>query len=134
MSKSYGNAISLCESPDELAAKVRKMVTDPQRVRRQDPGNPDVCSVFDYHKVLTKDKLDWITEGCRTASIGCVQCKNLLVERLNGLLEPFRAKRRELEADPGFVDKVISEGNARAREAAEQTMRRVRKALHLPVD
>jgi tryptophanyl-tRNA synthetase len=131
MSKSYGNAINLSDSPDEVAQKVRMMVTDPARVRRQDPGNPDVCNVFSYQKLLSPDKLEWIDQGCRTATIGCVDDKNLLIERLNKLLDPIRAKRGELEADPSIVDRVLQEGNARAREAGEATMRRVRKALKL---
>lgn len=132
MSKSYNNCIYLSDSVNEVTRKVMQMVTDPQRVRREDPGNPDVCSVFDYQKILSKDKLEWIDKGCRSASIGCVDDKKLLAERLNALLEPFRAKRRELEANPKEVDRVIEEGNARAREVAETTMRRVRKALNLP--
>ncbi|KPL12298.1 tryptophan--tRNA ligase [candidate division BRC1 bacterium SM23_51] len=132
MSKSYDNCIYLSDSADEVTDKVMQMVTDPQRVRREDPGNPDICSVFDYQKILSKDRLDWIDKGCRSASIGCVDDKKLLAERLNALLEPFRAKRRALEANPQEVDRVIEEGNARARAAAETTMRRVRKALNLP--
>jgi tryptophanyl-tRNA synthetase len=131
MSKSYGNCIYLSDPAEEVAEKTRQMVTDPQRVRRQDPGNPDVCSVFAYQKLLSQDKLEWIDKGCRTAEIGCTDDKKLLIERLNGLLEPFRAKRRELEANPRIVDRVLEEGNARARAAAEATMRRVRKALKL---
>jgi len=131
MSKSYGNCIYLSDSADEVARKANEMVTDPQRVRRQDPGNPDVCSVFSYQKLLSKDNLEWIDRGCRTASIGCVDDKKLLIGRLNALLEPFRAKRRELEANPRVVDRVLEEGKTRAREVAETTMRRVRKALKL---
>jgi len=131
MSKSYGNCIYLSDPPEEVAFKAKQMVTDPARVRRQDPGNPDVCSVFSYQKILSKDKLEWIDKGCRTAQIGCTDDKKLLVERLNGLLEPFRAKRKELEANPRIVDRVIEEGNARARATAEATMKRVRKTLKL---
>lgn len=133
MSKSYNNCIYLSDSEQEVTRKVMQMVTDPQRVRREDPGNPEVCSVFSYQKILSRDKLDWIEQGCRTASIGCVDDKKLLAERLNALLEPFRKRRAELEADPSEVDRVLEQGNARAREVAEATMRRVRKALKLPV-
>jgi len=131
MSKSYGNCIYLSDSADDVAEKVRQMVTDPQRVRRQDPGNPDVCSVFSYQELLSQDKLEWIEKGCRTAEIGCTDDKNLLIERLNAMLEPFRARRREIESDPHRVDRVLKDGNARAREVAETTMRRLRKALKL---
>lgn len=133
MSKSYNNCIYLSDPADVVNRKVMQMVTDPQRVRRQDPGNPDVCNVFAYQKIVSPDKLEWINEGCRSATIGCVENKKLLAERLNVLLEPFREKRRELEADPQTVDRVLEAGNARAREAAEVTMRRLREALHLPV-
>lgn len=131
MSKSYDNAINLSDSPDEVAQKVRIMVTDPARVRRRDPGNPDICNVFSYQKLFSPDKLEWIDKGCRTAMIGCMDDKKVLIERLNVMLEPIRAKRREIEADVGMVDRVLEEGNVRAREVAEQTMRRLRKALHL---
>ena len=131
MSKSYGNAIYLSDPPEVVAQKVREMVTDPARVRRQDPGNPDVCNVFSYQKLLSPDKLEWIEGGCRTAAIGCVDDKKLLTERLNVLLEPIRARRREIEAAAGLVERVLEEGNARARDVAESTMRRVRKALKL---
>jgi len=131
MSKSYGNCIYLSDSADEVTQKVRQMVTDPQRVRREDPGTPDVCSVFSYQELVSKDKLEWIEKGCRTAGIGCTDDKKLLAERLNALLEPFRVKRRELEANPQIIDRVLEEGNTRAREAAEATMRRVRKALKM---
>jgi len=131
MSKSYGNAIYLSDPPEEVARKAKLMVTDPARVRREDPGNPDVCSVFSYQKQVSPDKLEWIDKGCRTATIGCMDDKKLLIERLNALLDPIRAKRRELEANPRLVERVLEEGNARARDAAEATMRRVRKALKI---
>ncbi|MBM3334781.1 tryptophan--tRNA ligase, partial [Candidatus Sumerlaeota bacterium] len=131
MSKSYGNAIYLSDPPKVVAEKVREMVTDPARVRRQDPGNPDVCNVFSYQKLLSPDKLEWIDNGCRTAAIGCVDDKKLLTERLNVLLEPIRERRREIEAEAGLVERVLEDGNAGARDAAEGTMRRVRKALKL---
>jgi len=131
MSKSYGNAINLSDSHEEVARKVRIMVTDPARVRRNDPGNPDICNVFSYQKILSPDKLEWIDKGCRTAGIGCMDDKKVLSERLNKMLDPIRERRREIEADAGLVDRVLEEGNVRAREAAEATMRRVRKCLHL---
>jgi tryptophanyl-tRNA synthetase len=133
MSKSYDNCVYLSDTAERIEWKVKQMVTDPARVRRQDPGNPDVCSVFAYQKILSKDKLDWIDKGCRSAEIGCMDDKRLLAERINALVEPFREKRREIEADPAYIDRVLAEGRERATEAAEATMRRVRKALHLPV-
>jgi len=134
MSKSYGNAIYLSDSAREVWEKIRTMMTDPARVRRSDPGNPDICPVFDYDKILCKDKLEWVDTGCRTATIGCIDNKKVLTERLNALLAPMREKRCELEAKPEIVDRILAEGNARARTAAEATMRRLRQALHLPVE
>jgi tryptophanyl-tRNA synthetase len=134
MSKSYGNAVFLSDPAEEVWQKLRTMVTDPARVRRQDPGNPDVCPVFDYDKILAKDKLEWVDHGCRTAEIGCIDDKKMLNERMQAFLEPIRARRRELEANPHIVDAVIERGTRRAREAAESTMRRVRKALNFPVE
>lgn len=134
MSKSYDNCIYLSDPPKVVKQKVMTMVTDPQRVRREDPGNPDVCNVFSYQKIFSPDKLDWIDEGCRTAGIGCVDNKKLLLERIEALLAPFRERRSELESNLDEVDRILAEGNARAREVAEATMRRVRGALNFPVD
>lgn len=129
MSKSYNNSIELRETPKSLKAKVQKMVTDPQRVRRNDPGNPEVCSIYAYHKVYNPERLEELAHGCRTAGIGCGDCKGILYERLNNMLEPYRVKRQELEGNLAYVDEVIREGEKKAHEVATETMDTVRKAM-----
>ncbi len=129
MSKSYNNSIELRETPKSLNAKIRKMVTDPQRIRRDDPGDPEVCSVYSYHKVYNPDKLEEISNGCKTAGIGCGDCKGILYEKLNTMLEPYREKRKELEADMAYVDRIITEGEAKAHDVAAKTINEIRKAM-----
>ncbi|MFZ2959276.1 MAG: tryptophan--tRNA ligase [Candidatus Ozemobacteraceae bacterium] len=129
MSKSYNNAIELRETPENLKNKVQQMITDPARVRRQDKGNPDVCTVFAYHKIYTQERLTEIAEGCRSAGIGCRDCKGILFERLNTMLEPIRAKRMQLETRKGLVAEVLAAGEKRAREEAEKTMDQVRRVM-----
>ena len=132
MSKSYDNAIYLKDSEKEVQAKVREMVTDPARVRKTDPGTPEVCSVFGYHEIFTAGERDEIADACRTAQIGCVQCKNKLATSLNGVLEPIRERREELAADADAVERIVERGNAQARETAESTMQELRQTLSLP--
>jgi tryptophanyl-tRNA synthetase len=129
MSKSYNNGIYLRETPESLKKKIQMMVTDPARVRRNDPGNPEVCTVYSYHKIYTKDRLDEIAQGCRTAGIGCRDCKGILFERIESMLEPIRAKRDEIESRPGFVEEVLVNGEKRAHQVAGQTLENVRKAM-----
>jgi tryptophanyl-tRNA synthetase len=138
MSKSYGNAITLSESNDDIRKKTKVMVTDPARKRRTDPGNPDVCPVFDWHKLFSTEERDpgrqkWVREGCTTAGIGCIDCKAAMAENLIKWIEPVRARRLQYENDPKSVLKVLDEGSAKARESAQQTMHRVRDAIfHWP--
>jgi tryptophanyl-tRNA synthetase len=129
MSKSYQNSIELRDSSEELKNKVHLMITDPQRVRRNDPGNPDVCTVFTYHKIYTPDRLEEIAGGCRSAGIGCRDCKNILRERLDAMLEPIRQRRVELERKPEYIREILAEGEKKARKTAEETMAEVRRAL-----
>lgn len=132
MSKSYNNTIQITEPAEEIEKKVSVMVTDPARVRRKDPGNPEKCSVWDYHKVFTDPKhYDWIWQGCTTAGIGCRDCKKLLSDEINAKFEPARQKRAELERDPDVWKDVLCEGNKKARARAQQTMQHVREKLHL---
>ena len=101
MSKSYGNAITLSESDADIRAKTKVMVTDPARKRRTDPGNPDVCPVFDWHKLFSPPPtLEWAANGCRTAGIGCIECKSAMADNLIKWIEPVRARRLEFEKDP----------------------------------
>jgi len=130
MSKSYGNAITLSESDDDIRKKSKVMVTDPARKRRTDPGNPDVCPVYDWHKLFSSpDTLKWAAEGCRSADIGCIECKAKMADHLIDWIAPIRERRVEYEKHPRRVLEVIDAGSAKAREVAKVTMQRVREAV-----
>ena len=132
MSKSYGNTVMLAEEPDEIERKVRTMKTDPARRRRRDPGDPDKCPVFDLHRVYSEDACRaWAAEGCRTASIGCIDCKKPLIETVRKELAPIREAAKEYRNNPGFVESVLREGSERAREEAKSTLDDVRAAIGL---
>jgi len=133
MSKSEDNHIELAATPAETTKRVMSMVTDPARIRRTDPGNPDVCNVFSFHKVFSSpDEVAMVNTECRRAGIGCVDCKKLMANNLNASLEPFRARRAELEKRPDGVWDVLRDGARRARTIAEKTMEEVRAAVGLP--
>jgi tryptophanyl-tRNA synthetase len=130
MSKSYGNFISLSEPDDSIRTKSRAMMTDPARKRRTDPGNPDVCPVYDWHKLFSpSETLQWAAEGCRSAGIGCIECKTAMADNLIKWIAPVRARREEYAAHPGKVLQIIDEGSVKAREVAQKTMARVREAV-----
>jgi tryptophanyl-tRNA synthetase len=130
MSKSYGNFISLSESDESIRTKSRAMITDPARKRRTDPGNPDVCPVYDWHKLFSPpETLAWSAEGCRTAGIGCIECKMSMADHLIKWIEPVRARREEYAAHPDKVLRILDEGSGKAREVAQKTMSRVRDAV-----
>ena len=130
MAKSYGNAIWLSEGPDEIRVKVRNMMTDPQRQRRTDPGRPEVCPVFAWHKLFSPPAtVAWSDQGCRTAGIGCIECKAAMADHLVKWIEPIQARRKELEARPEEVWSILNAGSKKAQKAARRTMRRVRSAL-----
>ena len=133
MSKSLNNHIELASTPEETTARVREMVTDPARVRRTDPGNPDVCNVYSMHKIFSPQAdVDMVNVECRRAGIGCVDCKKLLAKNLNAHLEPFRAKRAELASRSDYITDVLNDGARRACVIAEQTIQEVREAIQLP--
>jgi tryptophanyl-tRNA synthetase len=133
MSKSLNNHIELASTPDETIKRVMQMVTDPQRIKRTDPGNPDICNVFSLHKVFSSpDEISMIDTECRRAGIGCVQCKQILARNLNTHLEPFREKRAQLDKNPEEVWDILEDGKKRARAIASQTMSEVRQAIGLP--
>jgi len=133
MGKSLNNHIELAATPEETQKRVMQMVTDPARLRRNDPGNPDVCNVFSMHKIFSSpEEIEMINRDCRTAALGCVDCKKLFAKNLNKNLEPFRARRAEIAAKPGQVWDVLHDGAQRARTLAEETMKEVRAALQLP--
>ena len=132
MSKSYNNAIYLSDSPKEISAKIPRMITDPQRARKSDPGNPDVCNVFEFHKTYTDKKtVEGINKECRSALIGCVECKKLMAQNLVIALEPIREKRAYYEGRPQMVDDMIEAGRLKAGAVAKQTMQEVRTAIKL---
>lgn len=133
MSKSLNNHIELAATPEETTLRVMQMVTDPQRMRRSDPGRPEVCNVFSMHKIFSPaDEVGMIDVECRRAGIGCVDCKKRFAANLNSSLAPFRQRRSKFAADPGYVMDVLEDGAKRARAIAEQTMSEVRAAVGLP--
>jgi tryptophanyl-tRNA synthetase len=132
MSKSYHNTISLRDDPAAVAQKLKTMPTDPARVRRSDPGDPEKCPVWQFHQVYSdQDTLDWVQEGCRSAGIGCLQCKQPVVDAVVRELEPVQRRARELEADPAGVRGIMAEGCERARAVAAETMTEVREVMGL---
>jgi tryptophanyl-tRNA synthetase len=133
MSKSLNNHIELASTPEETIKRVKEMVTDPARVKRTDPGNPDVCNVYTMHKIFSpQPDVDMVNVECRRAGIGCVDCKLLFAKNLNKHLEPFRAKREELASRQSYVQDVINDGGKRARAIAQKTIAEVREAIALP--
>ncbi len=130
MSKSLNNHIELAATPEETEKRVMQMVTDPQRIKRTDPGNPDICNVYTLHKIFSSSgEVEEINRDCRVAEIGCVDCKRKLAANLNKHLEPFRAKRAVLEKDPDKVRDILLDGAKRARVLASETMEEVRTAI-----
>jgi len=133
MSKSYGNTIGLAEDEASVRGKLKTMMTDPARKRRTDPGDPAKCPVFDLHKVFSTEKTRaWASEGCRTAGIGCIECKSALADHLVSHLEPIAKRRHEYERRPDDVRDIFVAGAGRAGEVAESTMADVREAVKLP--
>ena len=130
MSKSYNNTIGLREDPESVESKIRTMQTDPARVRRNDPGNPDICPVFALHEVYSADDVrQWATEGCKSAGIGCVDCKQPLIDAINSEQEIIRQRAVQFEEDSDLVHAVIAEGSERARAVARETMEEVKAAV-----
>jgi tryptophanyl-tRNA synthetase len=130
MSKSYGNSIYLSDSAEETSKKIMSMVTDTERVRRADPGDPERCVAFNLHRIyVPQEKLDEIIPACKGATIGCVDCKKLLSGCINERLAPFRARRDELASKPQFVDDILADGSCRASKISDTVMAEVRSAL-----
>ncbi len=132
MSKSYGNTILLSDPEAEIRAKLKPMVTDPARIRRKDPGNPDKCPVGDLHKIFSSPEiLAKVYEGCTTAGIGCIECKTWVADAIVSALQPIQERRVKFENDPALVDDILRDGARRATARAEQTMHEVRSAMGL---
>ena len=132
MSKSYNNIIRLREEPDDVSKKIRTMTTDPARVRRNDTGNPDVCPVFKLHEIYSdEDVKDWVREGCTSAGIGCVDCKNPLIDAVLEEQQPMRERAEQYEDNPDLVRGIVAEGCDKARQVAKGTLEEVRSAMGL---
>lgn len=131
MSKSLGNTILLSDSPEEIQRRMRGAVTDPQKIRRGDPGRPDICLVFTYHKKFNPAEVDDIREGCESGRLGCVDCKRRCAECIAQYLAPMREKRSYYESYPREVEEILADGERRARTVAEATMAEVHDAMHL---
>ena len=132
MSKSYGNTISLREEPDVVDQKIRTMQTDPQRVRLSDPGDPEKCPVWKLHEVYSDESTkNWVIEGCKSAGIGCLECKKPLIEKVLEEQRPIRERARQYEENPELVRSILSEGAEKARDAAKGTLEEVRKVMGL---
>jgi tryptophanyl-tRNA synthetase len=132
MSKSYGNTISLREDPEQVEKKIRTMPTDPARVRRTDPGEPTKCPVWEFHKVYSDDKTrEWVLNGCRSAGIGCLECKQPVIDAVKAELAPIQQRAKEFESDPDLVRSIVADGCDQARAVARETMTEVRAAMGL---
>ncbi len=132
MSKSYNNTISLREPAEDVAKKIKTMPTDPARIRRNDPGDPAKCPVWQLHEVYSDDGVqDWVQTGCKAGSIGCIECKQPVIESVLKELKPMQARAAEYAADPTLVKTIVAEGNEKARKLARETMRDVRDAMGL---
>lgn len=132
MSKSFNNAVFLSDPPEVVDRKLSRMMTDPRRVRRNDPGDPEQCPAFNLHRIYcTPEEIDYVTRGCRTAGIGCLECKRIMIRHVIEDLDPIRQRRAELQREPERVSAILEEGNGKARAAAAETMDVVRTAMNL---
>ena len=132
MSKSYGNTISLREEPESVTKKVRQMPTDPARIRRTDPGDPAKCPVWQLHQVYSDTEVrEWVQQGCKSAGIGCLECKQPVIDGILAEQQPMRERARAYQEDPTLVRNIVEDGCERARKLAQETMRDVREAVGL---
>jgi tryptophanyl-tRNA synthetase len=132
MSKSYGNAVFLSDTPKEIDAKISRMMTDPARVKRTDPGEPEKCPAFQLHKVYcTRQEIEEVTRGCRTAGIGCLDCKRIMIKHVIEDLAPARERRASYEKDPQVVEEILANGSRAAQQKASATLSEVRETLGL---
>ncbi len=129
MSKSLNNAIYLSDSESEVVQKIMKAKTDPARIHKDDPGHPEVCTVFHYHQAFNTEESDEVAEKCRAGTIGCVDCKKRMAEKLNDFLEPMRERRKKYLEDSELVDQILIEGTEKARKEAQETLKKVRQVM-----
>ncbi len=131
MSKSLNNTILLSDSPEEVFHKLKKAVTDPQKIRRNDPGRPEICLIYTYHKRFNPDETEEIAKDCRSGKLGCVDCKNRCASKINGFLQPILEKRNYYESNPDLITDILNDGENKAREVAVATMNEVREKMKL---
>jgi len=131
MSKSLDNTIDVRDDEDAVRAKVRTFITDPQKVRMGDPGRPEICPVFDLHRLFSQDIVEWTETNCRTGALGCVECKGNLADRIAAYYAPFRERRDALDQTPGLADELMEAGAAKVRPVVDDTMKAVRAAMSL---
>ena len=131
MSKSYGNTIAISDEPSEITKKVLSMVTDPARIKKSDPGHPEVCSVFAYHNIYSAQDVERIRKSCEDGSIGCVECKKVLAEKVVDSLKTIHSKRKELLEKPHIVSEILARGKKKASEIAIETLLEAKKAMGL---
>lgn len=131
MSKSYNNYINIMSETDEITSKVRSMITDPKRIRKDDPGNPDVCTVYSYQKIYNIDEVLDIEKSCRAGTIGCMDCKKKLISSLDMLLGPIRERRHEIENNQKYIDEVIDLGREKAKIKAQINIEKIKEAMNL---
>jgi tryptophanyl-tRNA synthetase len=132
MSKSYDNAVYLSDSPEEVERKIRTMVTDPARVKKTDVGDPELSPVYQLHKIFSsREEQEHVAKGCRTAGIGCIECKKVLIKNVFQVMEPIWKKRNELIRNPEILQDIVNKGTEKAKKVAEETMQLVREAMGL---
>jgi tryptophanyl-tRNA synthetase len=131
MSKSLDNTIDVRDDEATIRTRVRSFITDPRKVRKGDPGRPEICPIFALHRLFSEDILEWTEENCRTGALGCVDCKTNLADRIVAYYAPFRERREALEANPQVGDEVLEAGAGKVRPVVEDTMKAVRAAMHL---
>lgn len=131
MSKSYNNFINIMSEKDEINSKVRSMITDTNRIRKDDPGNPEICTVFSYQKIYNKEQISEIEESCRKGTIGCMDCKKRLVGVLEDMLSPIRERRKTLEQKENYIDEIIEYGREKAETKARTNIQKIKEAMNL---
>jgi tryptophanyl-tRNA synthetase len=131
MSKSLNNAIFLADSEEEVKSKVMSAVTDPGRIRATDPGNPDICTVFHYHDAFNTEEVEEIEDNCRQGTIGCVDCKNKLAQKINSFLQPMRERRAKYLDKPELIREILISGTEQAKSEGEETLKKVREVMKI---